>query len=137
MPAYVVCSTKTGKAKVLHRARLLLWLADYAILEVNILRLEDDTLPSTTLEALPIREKEGGTPLKLTYGLNLAMFGYNLDTSMPTMDPKVQEMPMGTSQKGTSLETMDVNVKEETVTDNKHESGDVQNSPMTPVAIEF
>ena len=29
VPAYVVRSTKTGKAKVLHRAWLLLWLANY------------------------------------------------------------------------------------------------------------
>ena len=93
-------------------------------------------LPSMTLEALPIREK-GGTPLEFTYGLNLAMFGYSLDTSMPTMDPEVQQMPMGTSQNETSLETMDVNVKEETVTDNEQESGDVPHSPMTPVAMEL
>ena len=44
---------------------------------------------------------------------------------------------MGTSQKETSLETMDVNVKEETVTDDEQESGDVSHSPMTPVATEF
>ena len=89
------------------------------------------------LEALPIREKEGGTPLKLTYGLNLATFGYSLDTSMLTMDPEVQEMPMGTSQNETSLETMDVDVKEETVTDDEQESGDVPHSPTTLVAMEF
>ena len=137
--AYVVWSTKTGKAKVLHRAWLLLWLADYTQdgLEVNVLRLEDDTPPSTTLEALPIREKEGGTPLELTYGLNLAMFGYSLDTSMPMMDPKVQEMPMGTSQNETSLETMDVDVKEERVTDDEQKSGDIPYSPTIWVAMEF
>ena len=94
-------------------------------------------LPSMTLEALPIREKGGGTPLKLTYSLNLATFGYSLDTSMPTMDPEVQEMPMGTSQNKTSLETMDVDIKEEAVTDNEQESGDILHSPTTPVAMEF
>ena len=93
--------------------------------------------PSTTLEALPVSEKEGGTPLELTYGLNLAMFGYSLDTSTPTMDPEVQEMPMGTSQNETSLETMDVDIKEETVTDDEQELGDVPHSPMTPVAMKF
>ena len=30
IPAYVVKNNRTGKKKVLHRARLLLWLADYA-----------------------------------------------------------------------------------------------------------
>ena len=46
-------------------------------------------------------------------------------------------MPMGTSQNETSLETMDVDVKEERVTDNEQELGDVLQSPMTPVAMEF
>ena len=87
------------------------------------------------LEALPIREKDGGTPLEAVYGLDLAMFDYSLDTSTSTMDPEVQEMPTGTSQNETSLETMDVNVKEETVTDNEQEPGDIPHSPMTPVAM--
>ena len=79
---------KTGKTKVLHRARLLLWLADYTEdgLKVHILRLEDNMLPSMTWEPLPIREKEGGTPFKFVYGLDLAMFGHSLDTSISTMD---------------------------------------------------
>ena len=89
------------------------------------------------LEALPIREKGGGTPLELTYGLNLAMFGYSLDTSTPMIDPEVQEMPMGISRNETSLETMDVDVKEETVTNDEQELGDVLHSPTTPVAMEF
>ena len=46
-------------------------------------------------------------------------------------------MPMGTSQNETSLETMDVNVMEETVTDNKQEWGDIPHSPTTLVAMEF
>ena len=29
IPAYIVKSNCTGKRKVVHRARLLLWLADY------------------------------------------------------------------------------------------------------------
>ena len=65
------------------------------------------------LEALPISKKNGGTPLEPVYGLDLATFGYSLDTSTSTMDPEVQEMPTGTSQNETSLETMDVNIKEE------------------------
>ena len=56
---------------------------------------------------------------------------------MLTMDPEVQEMPTGTSQKETSLETMDVDIKEETVIDDEQECGDVQHSPMTPVGMEF
>ena len=53
VPTYVVRNTRTGKAKVLHRARLLLWLADYTQdgLEVNVLSLEDDVMPCTSLGA--------------------------------------------------------------------------------------
>ena len=89
------------------------------------------------LETLPIREIEGGTPLEFMYGLNLAMFGYSLDTSMPMMDPEVQEMSMGASQNETSLETMDVDVQEERVADDKQELGDVPHSPMTLVGMKF
>ena len=89
------------------------------------------------LEALPVREKEGGTPLEPVYGLDLAMFGHSLDTSTSTMDPEVQEMPMGTSQNETSLETMDVDVQKERVTDDEEELGDIMHSPMTPVTMEF
>ena len=88
------------------------------------------------LEALPVREKEGGTPLE-PLSLDLAMFGHSLDTSMLTMDPEVQEMPMGTSQNETSLETMDVDVQKERVTDDEEELGDILHSDMTPVTMEF
>ena len=90
-----------------------------------------------TLEALPVRENNGGTPLEPVYGLDLAMFSYSLDTSTSTMEPEVQEMPMGTSRNETSLETMDVNEQQERVADDEQESGDVPHSPTTPVTIEF
>ena len=61
-----LCSTQhtNGKTKVLHRARLLLWLADYTQdgLEVNVLSLEDDVVPCTTLRPIPYEGEEGGTP---------------------------------------------------------------------------
>ena len=65
------------------------------------------------------------------------MFGYSLDTSKSTMDPEVQEMPIGASQNETSLETMDVNVQEERVANDEQELGDVLHSPTTPVTMEF
>ena len=65
------------------------------------------------------------------------MFGYSLETSMSMMDPEVQEVLTGATQNKTSLETMDVNIKEERVTDDEQESGDVPHSPKTPVVMEF
>ena len=68
--------------------RLLLWLADYTQdgLKVNVLRLEDDTLPSMMLEPSPVKEEEGRAPFELTYGLNLAKFSHSLDTPALMMD---------------------------------------------------
>ena len=93
-------------------------------------------LPGMMLEPLPIREKEGGTPFKFIYGLDLAKFGHRLDTSASTMDLGVQRMPMGTSKNETSLETMDVDVQEDRVADDEQESGDVPHSPTTLVTME-
>ena len=130
---------RTGETKVLHQARLLLWLANYTQdgLEVNIFRLEDDTLPSTMLEPSPVREEEGRTSFKFIYGLDLAKFGHSLDIPTSTMDIEVQGMLAGTSQNEMSLETMEVNVQEEKVADDEQESGDVPHSPTIPATMEF
>ena len=139
VPTYIVCSMKAGKTKVLHWARLLLWLADYTQdgLKVNVIRLEDDTLPSMMLEPSPAREEEGRTPFKFTYGLDVAKFGHSLDTPALMMDIEVQGMPMGTSQNETSLEMMDVDVQEDRVADDEQELGDIPHSPMTLAMMEF
>ena len=92
--------------------------------------------PSMMLEPLPIWEKERGTPSKFIYGLDLAMFSHSLDTSMSTMDLKVQGMPMGTSQNETGLETMEVDIQEDIVADDEQALGDVPHSPMTPATME-
>ena len=70
VPTYVVRNTRTGKTKVLHRARLLLWLADYTQdgLEVNVLSLEDDVVPCTTLRPIPYEGEEGrNTPRDIVW----------------------------------------------------------------------
>ena len=88
-------------------------------------------------EPSPIREEEGRSPFEFIYGLDLAKFGHSLDIPALTMDIEVQGMPVGTSQNKTSLETMEVDVQEEKVADDKQESGDVLHSPTTPVMMEF
>ena len=89
------------------------------------------------LEPSPVREEEGRAPFEFTYGLDLAKFSHSLDTPVLMMDIEVQGMPAGTSQSETSLETMDVNVQEDRVTDYEQESGDVLHSPMTSAMMEF
>ena len=139
VPTYVVCNTRTGKTKVLHRVRLLLWLADYAQdgLKVNILSLEDDVMPCTSLRPIPIKGEEGGTPLETLYGLDLARFGHSLDISATTMDHRVHRMPTGASPQETSLETMDVDEAENQNAAGTPESGDVPLSPAMPATMEF
>ena len=139
VPTYVVRNSRTGKTKVLHRARLLLWLADYTQdgLEVNVLSLEDDIVPCTTLRPIPYEGDEGGTPLETLYGLDLARFGHSLDISAPTMDHRVHGMPTGASLQETSLETMDVDDVDTQDAAGKIESEDVPSSPATPAAMEF
>ena len=45
IPAYVVKNNCTGKKKVLHRARLLLWLADYGEpMRCNLIYISDSPL---------------------------------------------------------------------------------------------
>ena len=53
------------------------------------------------------------------------------------MNTEVNGMPMGTSPKETSLETMDVNKQENKVTDDEQGSGDILHSPMTPELRKF
>ena len=124
---------------MLHRARLLLWLADYTQdgLEVNVLSLEDDVVPCTTLRPIPYEGDEGGTPLETLYGLDLARFGHSLDISAPTMDHRVHGMPMGAPLQETSLETMDVDEVDTQDAAGKIESEDVPSSPATPAPMDF
>ena len=118
---------------------MLLWLANYTQdgLKVNILRLEDDTLPSMMLEPSPVKEEERRAPFKFSYGLDLAKFGHSLDTPLSMIDIEVQGMPAGTSQNETSLEMMDVDIQEDRVADNEQELGDVPHSPTTSATMEF
>ena len=118
--------------------RLLLWLADYTQdgLEVNVLSLEDDVVPCTTLRPIP-DEGERGTPLETLYGLDLARFGHTFHISAPMMDHRVHRMPTGASPQEMSLETMDVDEAEDPDAPGKPESEDVPISPETSATMEF
>ena len=75
VPTYVVECEKTKKRQVLHRARLLLWQAEFdgEPLRVNCLVI-DSSLPGTDLKTQPW---EGGkayaVPHCLVYGLNMTL----------------------------------------------------------------
>ena len=77
IPAYVVKNDRTGKKKVVHRAWLLLWLANYGkpvrcnLLDISVMP------PGTTMDQYPQRGCEGDNLLlgcSLQYGLDLTVY---------------------------------------------------------------
>ena len=80
IPAYLVKNVRTGKIKVLHRIRLLLWLADYGEpVRCNLAGISD-TLPGTIPED-QLSGSEDGVPVqeRVMYGTSLAMYCAILD----------------------------------------------------------
>ena len=80
IPAYLVKNVRTGKIKVLHRIRLLLWLADYGEpVRCNLAGISD-TLPGTVPED-QLSGSEDGVPMqeRVMYGTSLAMYRAVLD----------------------------------------------------------
>ena len=77
IPVYEVKNERTGKKKVLHRARLLLWLADYGKPVRCNLMMISDTLPATVLGQQLEDSNEGSHPVpgnSLQYGLDLTHY---------------------------------------------------------------
>ena len=77
IPAYVVKNNRTGKKKVVHRAQLLLWLADYGepvqCDHVDI----SDIPPGTVMDRYPEERCESDNPVpgcSLQYGMDLTVY---------------------------------------------------------------
>ena len=77
IPANVVKNNHTGKKKVVHRARLLLWLADYGEpVRCNLIDI-GNVPPGTATDQYPQGGCEGDNPVpgcSLQYGLDLTMY---------------------------------------------------------------
>ena len=77
IPAYVVKNNRTGKKKVVHWARLLLWLADYGEpVRCNLIDISDMP-PRTVTDQYPRGGCEGDNPVpgcSLQYGLDLTVY---------------------------------------------------------------
>ena len=77
IPAYVVKNNCTGKKKVVHRARLLLWLANYSEpVRCNIVDISS-VPPGTVTDQYPPEGCEGDNPVpgcSLRYGLDLTVY---------------------------------------------------------------
>ena len=77
IPAYVVKNNRTGKKKVVHRAQLLLWLADYGepvgcnLVDISVVS------PGTATDQYPPQGCEGDNLVpgcSLQYGLDLTVY---------------------------------------------------------------
>ena len=77
IPAYVVRNNHTGKKKVVHRSRLLLWLANYGKpMRCNLVDISD-VPPGTMMDQYPQGGCEKDNPVpgcSLQYGLDLTMY---------------------------------------------------------------
>ena len=77
IPAYVVKNNHTGKKKVVHRAQLLLWLADYSeLMRCNLVDISD-VPPGTMTDQYPQGGCEGDNSVlgcSLQYGLDLTVY---------------------------------------------------------------
>ena len=103
IPAYVVKNERTGKTKVLHRSKLLLWLTDYGepmwmnrmCASVTLLEILENPLPGS--------EDGGPVPGCVMFGLNLAKLRIIVDTPESMTRQVVHEVRTGTLQNGTGL----------------------------------
>ena len=98
---YEVKNERTGKKKVLHRARLLLWLADYGKPVRCKLIMISNTLPGTVPGQQLDDSGEGLHPVpgeSLQYGLDLTHFRAIIDNPEPMTSRIGHEVHMGIPQ---------------------------------------
>ena len=87
IPAYEVENDANKKRQVLHRARLLLWLAEPEgkPLRINHISIESGLTRAELATPLCRSVKLGMVPHKLIYGLNTAMFESRQESPELTM----------------------------------------------------
>ena len=77
IPAYVVKNNRTGKRKVVHRVRLLLWLADYGEpVRCNLIMISDRS-PGPTSDPDSCAEVDSGSSVPgccLQYSTDLTVY---------------------------------------------------------------
>ena len=101
IPVYEVKNERTGKKKVLHRAWLLLWLANYGEpVRCNLIMISD-TLPGTVPGQQLEDSGEGLHPVpgeRLQYGLDLTHFRAIIDNPEPMTSRIGHEVRTGIPQ---------------------------------------
>ena len=104
VPTYVVKNECTGKRKVLHHSRLLLWLADFS----EPRRMNCMCTSVTTLGEIlenPLLESDDGNPVpgSVQCGLSLAKLQIIVDTPESMTCQVAQEVHTGALRNGTDL----------------------------------
>ena len=103
VPVYVVKNVQTGKTKVLHHSRLLLWLTDFGE-PVRMNRMcTSITLWEIAENPLQGSEDRGPVPGCVMCGLNLAKLWIIVDTLESMTRQVVREVHTGALRNGTGL----------------------------------
>ena len=114
VPVNVVKNEHTGKKKVLHHSRLLLWLADFSEpMQMNHMYTSVTLLELNPENPLPRSEDGDTVPGGMQYGLNLAKLWIIADTPESMMCQIAWEVCVGIPRNGTSLR-IELQVEEET-----------------------
>ena len=103
VPAYVVKNVRTGKTKMLHHSRLLLWLADFG--EPMRMNRMCTSITLWEIPENPLQGSEDGGPVPgcVMCGLNLAKLRIIVDTPESMTCQVAHEVHTGTLWNGTGL----------------------------------
>ena len=103
VPTYVVMNNVTKRKKVLHQARLLLWLAekDGKPLRINHISIDSSLTRVELVTTLHWSVKLGVVSCKLIYAFNTALFEVRSESSVLMMGDEACEALMGMPQNGT------------------------------------
>ena len=102
VPTYVVRNDCSGGELVLHRACLLLWIADCTNRDDGVsvnLAIAAPMIIGSAEEGQNVNGDKGKSQV-LSYGLSLAMFKMSLCPPSQMMGMEAQVIPVGISQKG-------------------------------------
>ena len=104
VPAYVVKNVQTGKTKVLHRSRLLLWLTNFG--EPVWMNRMCTSITLWEIPENPLQGSDDGGPVPgcVMFGLNLAKLRIIVDTPESMTHQVVHEVRTGALRNGTSLQ---------------------------------
>ena len=102
IPAYVVKNNRTGKRKIVHRSRLLLWLADYGEpVRCNLIMISDRS-PGAASDPDSLAEVDSGSSVPgccLQYGTDLTVYRAVIEDPERLSDRLGREVRAGAPRK--------------------------------------